>query len=273
MKQILGATTSSFVGFTFDEAVRGIAKAGLKYIELLTLYGSDVEGEIGELEPMTGEMDKNVKSVKKKLKKNSLTVEAISGPINVLTSKGMEGLKRRIDFANRIGATIANTEPGNPSSEEEIKLFYKNMGEIAEYASEKNVIIAFETAHDFLPNARKIAPVLKKINSEYVRLNYDTANVTYYSDVKPEDDIEYGIEFLAHMHIKDKRGGKGIWDFPPVGQGENKFEKIFEILTKHNYTGPLSIEIEFDGKHTETLEDVNTGVKESYAYLQSMLTT
>ena len=208
MKQILGATTSSFVGFTFDEAIRGIAKAGLKYIELLTLYGSDVEGEIGELEPMTGEMDDYVKSVKKKLRKNSLKVEAISGPLNILTSKGVDGLKRRIDFANRIGAKIVNTEPGNPSSEEEIKIFYKNMGEIAEYASEKDVIIAFETAHAFLPNAQKAAPVLKKINSEYVRLNYDTANVIYYSDVRPEDDIEYGIDFLVHMHIKDKRGGR-----------------------------------------------------------------
>ena len=179
MKQILGATTSSFVGFTFDEAVRGIAKAGLKYIELLTLYGSDAEGEIGELEPMTGEMDEYVKSVKKKLRKHSLKVEAISGTGSVLTSKGVEGLKRRIDFANRIGAKIVSTEPGNPSSEEEIKIFYKNMGEIAEYASEKDIIIAFETAHDFLPNAQKTAPVLKKINSEYVRLNYDTANVIF----------------------------------------------------------------------------------------------
>ena len=58
-----------------------------------------------------------------------------------------------------------------------------------------------------------------------------------------------------------------------MGQGENNFEKVFEILSKHNYTGPLSIEIEFDGKHTETLDDVNSGVKESYAFLQKLVTS
>ena len=33
-------------------------------------------------------------------------------------------------------------------------------------------------------------------------------------------DIEYALDRLGHFHLKDQRGGKGVADFPPLGEGD-----------------------------------------------------
>lgn len=272
MKQKIGATTSCYTGFKLEEALQGISKAGLNYVELSAMFNPcDTKADIAEHvipEKMT---DDDVKSLKDMLKQYSLIPMSISGHSDLVKSEGVEAIKRRIDLAQRIGAEIVNTKTGDPSSEEELRSFYKNIGELAEYAADKGIIIALETSGVFFFNGKEAAKILNKINSEYVRLNYDTANVIYYVDTRPEDDIEYAIDYLAHIHIKDKRGGKGVYDFPALGEGNINFAKIFDILSRHNYKGPISIEIEFDGKGNKPLHEVDKAVRESYEFLKQFV--
>lgn len=47
------------------------------------------------------------------------------------------------------------------------------------------------------------------------------------------------------MHLKDKRGGKGVLDFPPLGEGELDLASILRDLTASGFSGPVSMEIEF----------------------------
>ena len=95
-----------------------------------------------------------------------------------------------------------------------------------------------------------ILEVIKKINSPWIRINYDTGNVIFYGGVRPEEDVVAALPYLAHIHLKDKRGGKKVWDFPPIGMGEIDFPRIFEILLEQGYSGPISVEIEVLGKDT-----------------------
>ena len=53
--------------------------------------------------------------------------------------------------------------------------------------------------------------------------------------------------YLANVHLKDKRGGKGVWDFPEPGAGHVDFTGILKVLDDAGYDGPASVEIEFDG--------------------------
>jgi L-ribulose-5-phosphate 3-epimerase len=272
MKQKVGATTSCWTGFTLEEALQGISKAGLKYTELSSMFEvCDSKGEIAE-HVVPEQMDEDdTQNLEKKIKSYSLLPMSISGHVYLVKSEGVEALKRRMDLARSIGADVVNTKTGDPSSQQEIKDFFKHVSEAAEYASENKIFIGLETSGQYFNTAKKAVPILKKINSEYVKLNYDTANVIYYEDVYPEGDIEYGIEYMVHIHLKDKSGGKGKYDFPALGKGIINFEKIFNILIKHNYLGPLSIEIEFDGKHNETLSGVNEAVAESCSFLKQFL--
>ena len=55
------------------------------------------------------------------------------------------------------------------------------------------------------------------------------------------------VPYLSNVHLKDKRGGKGVWDFPEPGGGHVDFAAILAILRDGGYDGPASVEIEFDG--------------------------
>jgi len=269
MKQKIGATTSCWTGFTLENALQGISKVGLKHVELSSMYEvCDSKGDIAEHVVPENMREEDFKILKKKIQSYSLSPMSISGHVDLVKSEGVEALIRRIDLARKIGASVVNTKTGDPSSQEEIKNFFKHVEEVAEYAAHNKIFIGLETSGQYFNTAKKAVPILKKINSEYVKLNYDTANVIYYEDVLPEDDMEYGVEYLVHIHLKDKRGGKGEYDFPALGKGNINFDKIFNILSKYNYNGPLSIEIEFDGKHNKTLPEVNEAVKESCEFLK-----
>jgi len=269
MKQKVGATTSCWTGFTLEDALKGISKAGLKHVELSAMYEvCDSKGDIAEHVVPEHMNESDTKILEKKIESYSLSPMSISGHVDLVKLEGVDALKRRIDLAQKIGASVVNTKTGDPSSQKEIREFFKHLEEIAEYATGKKIFIGLETSGKYFNTAKKAVPILKKVNSEYVKLNYDTANVIYYENVFPEDDIEYGVEYLVHIHLKDKRGGKGEYDFPALGKGDVKFEKIFNILYEHSYSGPLSIEIEFDGKHNQSLVDVNMAVVESCEYLK-----
>jgi len=269
MEQKLGATTSCWTGFPLEDALNGISDAGLRHVELSAMFEvCDSKGDIAEHVIPENMKKGDVETLEKKMHAYSLLPMSISGHVDLVELEGVDALKRRIDLSRKIGAKIVNTKTGDPKSEEEIKNFFKHVEEVAEYAEENNIFIGLETSGKYFNTAKKAVPILKKINSEYIKLNYDTANVIYYEGIFPEDDIEYGVEHLIHIHLKDKRGGKGEYDFPALGKGVINFQKIFNILFNYKYTGPLSIEIEFDGKHNETLNGVNEAVVSSYNFLK-----
>jgi len=272
MNQKVGATTSCYTGFDLQQAVEGISKAGLKYVELSAMFVvCDHKGDLAEHVMPEFMDDEDVIALQKQLSASSLTPMSISGHVDLVRSEDVAALKRRIDLAARIGATIVNTKTGDPASAEETKAFFRNVAEAAEYAKDKKIVIGLETSGKYFNTAEKVVPILKKINSDYIRLNYDTANTIYYENVRPEEDIEYGMEYMVHIHLKDKIGGKEDYDFPALGKGNIDFDKIFSIMAKHNYSGPLSIEIEFDGKHGETVEDVDKALQDSCAFLKQFV--
>lgn len=272
MRGKVGATTACYAGFSLDDALSGIAAAGYKYVELSAMYEPcDVHSDLTEHVIPERMMDQDVELLKGQLASYGLQPMSISGHADLVAKDGVEGLKRRITLARKIGAEVVNTKVGNPSSEEEVDLLYDNIVQLADFASRNGIIVALETSGNYFSTAQKLVPLLKRVGSPFVRLNYDTANVIYYVGVRPEEDIEYGVEFLAHLHLKDKVGGRGVYHFPPLGRGEVDFRKILSILRRSCFEGPLSVEIEFDGKRRETLSDVNKAVRESFEYLENIL--
>jgi sugar phosphate isomerase/epimerase len=73
------------------------------------------------------------------------------------------------------------------------------------------------------------------------------------------------------MHCKDQIGGPGVWNFPAVGSGEVNFAAIFAELDKVGFTGPVSIEIEFQGEPWPPLADVNKAVADSYTFVRQFV--
>ena len=112
--------------------------------------------------------------------------------------------------------------------------------------------------------------MVNEIQSPFVGINYDTGNAIFYGNVRPEEDIISCLPWIVHIHLKDKRGGYKVWDFPALGKGEVDFGKILGLLPPEKRSIPISVEIEFDGKFDHTKDFVDQAVQESFAYLAQL---
>jgi sugar phosphate isomerase/epimerase len=86
----------------------------------------------------------------------------------------------------------------------------------------------------------------------------------------PQDDIMDIVDYIAHVHIKDKLEGKGVWNFPAIGEGYIDFNNLFDVLYNNNFSGPFSFEIEFIKQGPKTPEEVDLALKKSVKYISQL---
>jgi len=261
MKNKIGVVTSTYPNFNADEAMEGISKAGFKYVELASAP-SYFEHILPRPEEAGAE---DVKKVLEQCSKYGLELYCVAGHTRLLTDGGKDNFKTVLDYAEKAGVTYVTTDTGEVKTEEDKERFYSDIKEIADYAKGKNVTVCLEMHGVWCNNAKTGAEIIEKINHPNVRLNYDTGNVSLYGGVRPEKDIKIAVPHMAFLHLKENGGGLKEWNFPALGDGNNNFKKIFKVL--RNYDGPISVEIEFDGKE-RTLEQINEAVSRSYLFLK-----
>lgn len=267
----IGVSTNSYHKFELDEALKGISKAGFNYVELTSVMGY-TEHVIPEKM-----RESDIAQLRDMFEEYGLSVSAISGHSDLTTSDGCDHLRAVIELAGKLDAGVVNTgismqeDPEAGLSEEAERNFYENIEDLGDFASSHGVNIGIET-HDFLKTAHQGSEILSNIESDSVGLNYDTGNVIFYGGVRPEEDIKnLKSKDFTCMHLKDKVGDKGVWNFPALGEGEINFGPVFDWLDSIDYRGPVNVEIEFDGSEEETLQEVNEAVTDSYEFLESLL--
>lgn len=260
MQNPLAGHTNSYHTYGFDEALRGIAAAGFKYVELSAVPGWTEHVQLDG----TGE-------VRRKLDEHGLEAVSLSGHSDLTTREGLDHGIRAVRWAAEFGIPIVNTAVGGHASQEESEsAFLTNIGELADAADEAGVVVALEIHGDIMASGRKTLPLLEKIGRDSVKVNYDTANVEFYSGDKAVDDLEAIAPHLAHVHLKDTAGGKGVWDFGAIGSGTVDFERVLEILDRAGYAGPFSVELEFQGEPWPPLEEVDASMRRSYEHLSRL---
>ena len=257
MKNKVGVITSTYANFDTEEALEGISKTGVKYVELITVPGFL---EHISLKPEDADDTLDI------CKKYGVELYAIAGHGRMLKENSVKSFKEVIDAASLLGVDYVDTDTGEIKDDNDKNIFYKDIKVLGEYAAGKGVTIGIETHGNWCNNGKIASEVIKKINNPNVKITYDPANSIFYGDTRPEGDIKYAIHFLGHLHVKDKRGGKGVWDFPVLGEGELDFDKIFSLLK--NFEGPMTLEIELDGKKNP-INEVNDAVRRSYEFIKS----
>jgi L-ribulose-5-phosphate 3-epimerase len=260
MNNPLAGHTNSYHTYGLDEALRGIAAAGFTNVELSAVPG------------WTEHVDLNgSEQLREKLDEHGLAPVSLSGHSDLTTREGLEHGIKAVRWAAGFGIPIVNTAVGGHASKEESEqAFLENIGELADAAEEAGVVVALEIHGDIMASGRKTLPLLDKIGRDSVKVNYDTANVEFYSGDKAVDDLEAIAPHLAHVHLKDTAGGKGVWDFGAIGSGSVDFARVLEILEQTGYSGPLSVELEFQGEPWPSLEDVDAAMRSSYRHLSSL---
>ena len=126
--------------------------------------------------------------------------------------------------------------------------------------------LCIETDSNLMPTAEAGVQLLAEIGHDWIRINYDPGNVVYYAGVSPEDDIKHALGLLGHVHLKDKRGGKGVLDFPPLGEGDLDIPSMLGDLRSSGFSGPVSMEIEFTNDDWPNWGDCVEAARRGKAY-------
>lgn len=268
MNNKFAVSTNTYHGFSLDEALEGIAQAGFKYVELT--------GVTGWTEHVNWQMsDTEISALKEKLSRQGLSAIALSGHCNIIAPEGENAFLHNLELAARLGCKYIVTGTGETHGDKEVvedeSILVASLNRIVTRGEELGVCTVLETHGNNYNTGQAMYQLVSQIDSDFLGINYDTANVIFYGKVRPEEDIVNGISRLKFIHLKDKAGADHEWNFPAIGKGFLDFPKIFALLDTHHYTDPLSIEIEFTPEGPGSVEAVHQAVKDSFDYLQTIL--
>jgi sugar phosphate isomerase/epimerase len=268
MNHIVAVSTNTYHGFTLEEALKGISSAGFKHVELTAVTGWT--------EHVTSSMsDAELDEVRALLKKYNLTTIGLSGHCNLMDEERLKDFTANIELAAKLGAKFIVSSTGEPhnSTQENTKdeLLIENLKKVLPLCEKHDLMLVLET-HGEHATGEQLSRIVKKVNSKYLGINYDTANVMFYGKKMPEDDIKDCANEVAYVHLKDKGGKADVWDFPAPGKGWLHLKETLQYLDKEGFDGPISTEIEFTQEFTmrdkkpEDLPVVDAAVKDAYDF-------
>jgi L-ribulose-5-phosphate 3-epimerase len=261
MANPLAGHTNTYHTYGFDEALAGIAEAGYTHVELSAVPGWTEHVDL----------DADPAEVRRKLDDYGLEPVSLSAHSDLTTAEGLEHGIKGVRWAADFGIPIVNTAiGGHASQDEDERGFLENVGELADAADVAGVVVGLEIHGDIMASGALTAPLLERIGRDEIKVNYDTANVEFYSGARAVDDLPSIASQLAHVHLKDTTGGKGVWNFPALGDGSVDFARVLATLEETGYAGPLSVELEFQGEPWPPLEEVNASMQRSYEHLRGL---
>lgn len=272
MKHAVGVSTNTYHGFTLEEALKGIANAGFKTVELT--------GVTGWTEHVTAAMsEKELDNVKKLLHTYHLEPVGLSGHCNLMDSQRLSDFKANMELAAKLGCSyiVSSTGEAHNSKNEDTKdeQLVANLRTLLPLCAKLDLTLVLET-HGEHATGKQLKRIVDMVDSPYLRINYDTANVLFYGKQTPEEDIKNCAEAVAYVHLKDKGGESSEWDFPAPGQGWLKLEETLRYLDSQGFEGPISVEIEFTQEFTmrdkkpEDLPVVDKAVQDAFAFLKRL---
>jgi L-ribulose-5-phosphate 3-epimerase len=261
MRNALAGHTNSFHTYNREEAFAGIAEAGYRSVELTAVEGwtehVDLDADTAELRARLAHYD--------------LEPVVLSGHSDLTTSDGLAYGIKAVRWCAGYGLPVMNTAIGGHASQEENEsAFLANIEALAAEAEDAGVDVALEIHGDIMASGARTLPLLERIGHPRIKVAYDTGNCEFYGDVKAVDDIAAIAPYLANVHLKDHRGGKGVWDFPEPGGGTIDFSAVLGLLESAGYSGPLSVEIEFQGEPWPPLADVTAAMQRANAHLHAL---
>jgi sugar phosphate isomerase/epimerase len=264
MSWIQTGSTICFKPYTLEEALRGLAEAGFENVEI-----GAVKGFLEHLDPdRLGEAE--IEETRGLLDRHGQRCVSLSGHAPLHLEQGMQRLRNVLAAGRDLGVLVLNTFTGDAETPDEIERFKAHARVLADEAQAAGIRLCIETDSNLLPTAEAGMRLLDEIGHDWIRINYDPGNVIYYAGARPEEDVRHGLGRYGHVHLKDQRGGKGVLDFPVLGEGEIDLVSILRDLAGSGFSGPVSMEIEYTNYEYPPWEECVEGARRGKAYWESL---
>ena len=265
MKWITAGGSICFKPYRLEQALKGLAEAGFANVELGAVSDFHKHLDPDRLDA------REIADARAMLAHYGLTCVSISGHAQMHTDVGAARLNRVLGACEALGVKVLNTFTGDAQGEAERSVLIENARWLADRAEAAGVRLCIENDSNLMPTAKAGLDLLVEIGHDWIQLNYDPANVVYFAGVAPEDDVSFALQRLGHVHLKDKRGGQGVPDFPPLGDGELDVAGFLRRLRAADYTGPVSMEIEFENWEWPSWEACVTATTRGRRHLDSVV--
>ncbi|MHC4680333.1 MAG: sugar phosphate isomerase/epimerase family protein [Planctomycetota bacterium] len=278
----IAINTLAYHGYDLSTALREISDLGASYVEpaYIQSYYDDMDESWFD--------EENARAVRGLLSQYGLKSVAVAAHMDIGATNAVMRFAERMEFAREVGARLVITNATQKSAE---ILFYNNIQKLADRAEQLGLIIALENPGDgcnsLLSSGECAASVIEKIGYDSVKLNYDFSNVFSYSKGKrrPEDDMNYALPHIAHLHLKNIRPENDEWVFTDLASGEIDYRRILSTLVQQSSIVPMSIELPlrfgydstFDFKRSASggppppVDRIRNMLKSSLEYVQGRL--
>lgn len=175
----------------------------------------------------------------------------------------LEGLKRSIEVAQRLGAPALIAQagadlPGHPRSQQRAALATA-LGRSADILAGSGVVLMLEPLNTrvdhvgyFLPSTREGLDIVDEVGRPEIRLIYDI----YHSAVMDEEIAEVlsgRLDRVVHVHLADAPGRH------EPGSGSMDWQRRLAWLEAAGYTGLVGLEYKPTGPTLETLRALRGG--------------
>lgn len=208
-------------------------------------------------------------AVVKKLADSRLTPLVIRGNTDLSQESCVGELAAQAAMCEKMGVKYMFLSAKCNGAEKSV--VYDRLRRAGEAVKPHGVTIALETHPELCTNGSVQLETMKAINHPNIRINFDTANITFYNkNTTAVDELQKIIDYVATIEIKDHNAEFESWNFPALGTGKVDFKAIFGILKAHKYDGPVTIE--FEGVKGTELNEAQTkqAIADSVAYVKSI---
>ncbi len=266
MARIIAANSNSYHGYSIWQAIDGIRRAGYRYIELTATKGWT--------EHVFPDMPfETLLQIKDALADAGLTPVSMSGHCNLMDTARIGDFVKNIRLAAFFGCRYIVSSIGEAHLADRAVATHAevaaHIAALVPQLEQHQLMLVLETHGHAHGTGEVLAQIVRLVNHPRVKINYDTANVIFYGDVDPAQDLAACVGDVAYLHLKDKGGERTVWDFPALGQGKVDFPRIFELLNAAGNESPFSVEIEFTQAGAGDVHAVDEAMRVSAEYLKS----
>src|ERR1051325_9024819 len=230
-----------------DVALDGIKEAGFTVMGLLTrtktepLIGTDATPEY-------------LAELKKKIAARGLKANlgAIRTKTDGAVEDGIKDLRIQIDHAHTLGLEwLMSFGVDRPQDHE---TYFKIMADGSSYAQERGLKLVLKPHGGSSGASEEILRSIKAINHPNFSIWYDSGNIIYYTGKDPVAELEPIAKYVTGFCAKDCAAPKAEV-MVQLGTGKVDFEKVFAVLKKTGFNGPIMLEGSDPGKSASEAND------------------
>lgn len=149
----------------------------------------------------------------------------------------------RIDLAGDLGVhrirVFGGSFPEGQTREEAIEAVVGSLGDLADQARARDVIVCMET-HDAWCDPTNVAEVMRSVNHDNIGVNWDLMHPVRTGHATIDQSFEMLGDWVKHVHFHDgvDRGNKLV--LLPIGEGAVDHRRAIVLLKEGGYDGYLS---------------------------------